>query len=75
MEAVTTCGRQGYGRGCSIWAPRLLHQDLRAHHLPSLAELDPQLPNPIAQRTPLGRPWRDFDQALDQRIANAAITA
>jgi hypothetical protein len=41
---------------------------------PSLAELDPQLPDPIARRTPLGRPWRDFERALDARIADAAIT-
>ena len=42
---------------------------------PSLAELDPRLPDAIARRTPLGRPWRDFEHALDQRIADAAITA
>jgi hypothetical protein len=42
---------------------------------PSLAELDPHLPDAIARQTPLGRPWRDFEHALDQRIADAAITA
>jgi hypothetical protein len=42
---------------------------------PSLAELDPALPDPIARRTPLGRPWRDFEHALDQRIDDAALTA
>jgi hypothetical protein len=42
---------------------------------PALAELDPALPDPIAHRTPLGRPWRDFQHALDQRIADAAIAA
>jgi hypothetical protein len=42
---------------------------------PALAELDPHLPPTIAHRTPLGRPWRDFEHALDQRIADAAITA
>jgi hypothetical protein len=42
---------------------------------PTLAELDPALPHPIARRTALGRPWRDFERALDQRIADAAITA
>lgn len=42
---------------------------------PSLAELDPTLPEPIARRTPLGRPWREFEQALAQRIADAALTA
>jgi hypothetical protein len=42
---------------------------------PSLAELDPHLPDAIARRTPLGRPWREFERALDARIADAAITA
>jgi hypothetical protein len=42
---------------------------------PSLAELDPQLPDTIARGTLLGRPWRDFEHALDARIADAAITA
>jgi hypothetical protein len=41
---------------------------------PSLADLDPRLPEPIARRTALGRPWREFEHALDQRIADAAIT-
>jgi hypothetical protein len=35
---------------------------------PSLAELDPQLPDMIARRTALGRPWREFERALDARI-------
>jgi hypothetical protein len=42
---------------------------------PALAELDPALPDAIARRTALGRPWRDFERALDDRIADAAITA
>ncbi len=42
---------------------------------PALAELDPELPDAIARRTALARPWRDFERALDQRIADAAITA
>jgi hypothetical protein len=42
---------------------------------PSLAELDPQLPSEIARRTPLGKPWREFEHALNTRITNAAITA
>jgi hypothetical protein len=41
---------------------------------PALAELDPTLPDTIARRAPLGRPRRDFEHALDQRIADAAIT-
>jgi hypothetical protein len=42
---------------------------------PTLAELDPALPQHIARRTPLGRPWREFERALDGRIADAALTA
>jgi hypothetical protein len=42
---------------------------------PALAELDPHLPDTIARRTPLGRPWREFERALNARIADAAITA
>jgi hypothetical protein len=42
---------------------------------PTLAELDPALPHAIARHTALGRPWREFEHALDQRIADAAITA
>lgn len=42
---------------------------------PSLAELDPHLPEPIARATPLGKPWRDFERALDARIEEAAIAA
>ena len=42
---------------------------------PSLAELDPALPDEIAQRSPLARAWRAFEQALDARIADAHLTA
>jgi hypothetical protein len=42
---------------------------------PSLAELDPHLPDHIARRSPLARSWRDFEQALDQRIEQAALAA
>ncbi|MCA1678293.1 MAG: hypothetical protein LC777_04750, partial [Actinobacteria bacterium] len=42
---------------------------------PSLAELDPQLPDEITARTPLARSWRHFERALDARIADAAIAA
>lgn len=42
---------------------------------PSLAELDPQLPDDIARRSPLARSWRDFERALDDRIQQAAIAA
>ena len=42
---------------------------------PSLAELDPQLPDTIARRSPLARSWRDFERALDHRIKQAAIAA
>ena len=42
---------------------------------PPLAELDPQLPDPIARTTALGKPWRQFEHALDDRIKQAAIAA
>ena len=42
---------------------------------PSLAELDPQLPENIANHHPLTRAWRAFEHALDQRIQQAAIAA
>jgi hypothetical protein len=42
---------------------------------PSLAELDPHLPDAIARTTTLGRPWRQFEHALDDRIRQAAIAA
>ena len=42
---------------------------------PALAELDPHLPAEIARRTPLGRPWREFEHALDARITDAALNA
>jgi hypothetical protein len=42
---------------------------------PSLAELDPHLPDPIARTTAVGRPWRQFQHALDDRIKQAALAA
>jgi hypothetical protein len=42
---------------------------------PALAELDPRLPDPIARTTALGKPWREFEHALDDRIKQAAIAA
>jgi hypothetical protein len=42
---------------------------------PSLAELDPDLPDEIAARSPLARAWRAYERALDQRIADAPLTA
>ena len=41
---------------------------------PALAELDPTLPDDIAQRSPLARAWRAFQHALDARIAAAHLT-
>jgi hypothetical protein len=35
---------------------------------PSLAELDPQLPNEIANQSPIVRAWRAFEDALDTKI-------
>jgi hypothetical protein len=40
---------------------------------PSHGELDPTLPDEIADRHPLARHWRGFEQALEQPIASAAI--
>jgi hypothetical protein len=42
---------------------------------PSLAELDPRLPNALAKTKPLGKPWREFEHALNDRIKQAAIAA
>jgi DNA-binding transcriptional ArsR family regulator len=42
---------------------------------PALAELDPHLPDRIARTTALGKPWRQFEHALDDRIKQAAIAA
>ena len=42
---------------------------------PSLAELDPALPDDIAQRSPLARAWRAFEHALDDRITDAQLAA
>ena len=42
---------------------------------PALAELDPHLPEEIANHHPLARAWRAFEHALDQRITQAAIAA
>jgi DNA-binding PadR family transcriptional regulator len=42
---------------------------------PALAELDPHLPPDIANQSPLARHWRAFEQALDDKIKQAAIAA
>jgi hypothetical protein len=42
---------------------------------PALAELDPRLPEEIANHHPLARTWRAFEQALDTKIEQAAIAA
>jgi hypothetical protein len=42
---------------------------------PSLAELDPALPDEIAQHSRLARAWRAYDRALTLRIADAALAA
>ncbi|MCA1698628.1 MAG: hypothetical protein LC790_06895, partial [Actinobacteria bacterium] len=42
---------------------------------PSLSELDPALPDTVARDTALGKPWREFERALDARIKEAAIAA
>jgi hypothetical protein len=40
---------------------------------PSLAELDPTLPDDIAHQAPLARAWRAYEHALNHRIQRAAI--
>jgi hypothetical protein len=42
---------------------------------PSLAELDPTVPEEIADRAPLAKAWRAFERALQDRVADAAIMA
>lgn len=42
---------------------------------PSLAELDPTLPDEIAERSPLARARRAFEHALNARIADAQPSA
>jgi hypothetical protein len=42
---------------------------------PSLAELDPALPDDVAQRSRLARSWRSFEHALEARITDAALAA
>jgi len=42
---------------------------------PSVAELDPALPDRIAQRSPIARAWRAFERALDAQIKTAALAA
>jgi hypothetical protein len=42
---------------------------------PSLAELDPHLPEDIANHHPLAQAWRAFERALDTKIKQAAIAA
>ena len=42
---------------------------------PSLAELDPALPNEIATRSPLASSWRAFERAIEAKIKQAATTA
>ena len=42
---------------------------------PALAELDPNLPEEIANHHPLARAWRAYERALDDKIKQAAIAA
>jgi predicted MarR family transcription regulator len=41
---------------------------------PALAELDPSLPDEIAQQSPLARAWHAYEHALDARINDAQLT-
>ena len=42
---------------------------------PTLAELDPQLPEEIANQSPIARAWRAYEHALEDKIKQAAIAA
>jgi hypothetical protein len=42
---------------------------------PGLAELDPKLPDEIANHAPLAHTWRAFEKALGQHIADATLKA
>jgi hypothetical protein len=42
---------------------------------PCLAELDPHLPEEIANHSPIACAWRAFEHALDDKIKQAAIAA
>jgi hypothetical protein len=59
-----------YGRRIAVFFTKTYTRILN----PSLPELDPKLPDEIAQRSPLARAWRAFEHALDARIANAHLT-
>ncbi len=60
-----------YGRRIAVFFTKTYTRILN----PTLSELDPTLPDEIAQRSPLARAWRAFEHALDTRIANAHLTA
>jgi len=60
-----------YGRRTAVFFTKTHVQIVN----PSLAELDPHLPEEIAQQHPLARHWRAFERALDDKIKQAAIAA
>jgi hypothetical protein len=60
-----------YGRRIAVFFTKTYTRILN----PTLGELDPALPEDIAQRSPLARAWRAFERALDARIADAHLTA
>ena len=59
-----------YGRRIAVFLTKTYTRILN----PALAELDPDLPDEIAQRSPLARAWRALEHALDARIADAQLT-
>jgi hypothetical protein len=58
-----------YGRTIAVFFTKTYVRILN----PSLAELDPTLPDEIAERHPLARHWRAYEHGLDQRIQQARI--
>ncbi|MDQ6805575.1 MAG: winged helix-turn-helix transcriptional regulator [Actinomycetota bacterium] len=58
-----------YGRTIAVFFTKTYVRILN----PSLAELDPTLPDEITGHHPLARHWRAYEHALDQRIKQASI--
>ncbi len=61
----------GYGRRTAVFFTKTHVRIVN----PSLAELDPHLPEEIANQSDLARHWRGFEQALDRKVKQAAIAA
>jgi hypothetical protein len=58
-----------HGRRIAVFSTKTYTRILN----PTLAELDPHLPDKIAHQSDLARHWRGFEHALERRIKQAAI--